>query len=345
MSNLKFSNAVNRIEQKCPPIWIMRQAGRYHRHYQELRKKHSFMELCKEPKLAAATALGPMEDFDFDVAILFSDLLFPLDALGMGLTYPEGKGPTLEWQLNNQSQSKLQDPLKNKGYMDFQKEALIETRKVIGADKSLIGFVGGFWTLFVYAMVGSHKNDLSLCVQSKELFKDFSQRLLPFIENNIQIQLDGGAEVVMVLDTAAGALSPELYNEYVIDDLKYLAERFKGKLGYYSRGMQKAHYEHELFRSEKSPLSGLGFDESWKLKESFALAKCGLVQGNFPNEYSKELDFDSFKKKVESYLTGVAALSSEERRGWVCGMSHGLLPQSQERNVRYFVEEVRRFFA
>jgi uroporphyrinogen decarboxylase len=90
MTNLLFRNALNRIPQATPPIWFMRQAGRYHSHYQALKKNYTFEELCKNPKLAAETALGPINDFDFDVSILFSDILFPLEALGMGLKYDPG---------------------------------------------------------------------------------------------------------------------------------------------------------------------------------------------------------------------------------------------------------------
>ena len=77
MSNTKFINALERKPQVCPPIWLMRQAGRYHDHYQSLKKDHTFEELCKNPNLAAETAMGPINEFDFDVAILFSDILFP----------------------------------------------------------------------------------------------------------------------------------------------------------------------------------------------------------------------------------------------------------------------------
>ena len=90
MSNLLFRNALKRVSQKTPPIWFMRQAGRYHTHYQNLKKNYSFEDLCKNPELAAQTALGPIEDFDFDVSILFSDILFPLEALGMSLKYNPG---------------------------------------------------------------------------------------------------------------------------------------------------------------------------------------------------------------------------------------------------------------
>ena len=90
IKNEKFSNALNHIPQKIPPIWFMRQAGRYHSHYQGLKQSHTFEELCKNPNLAAETALGPINDFDFDVAILFSDILFVLEALGMSLKYDPG---------------------------------------------------------------------------------------------------------------------------------------------------------------------------------------------------------------------------------------------------------------
>jgi len=101
VGSARFQSALARRSQSTPPIWLMRQAGRYHKHYQALREKYSFMDLCKRPELAAEVALGPVLDFDFDAAILFSDLLFPLDAVGIGLEYTEN-GPQLECQLNEQ---------------------------------------------------------------------------------------------------------------------------------------------------------------------------------------------------------------------------------------------------
>src|SRR3989475_12923461 len=87
VGSARFQNALARRSQSVPPIWLMRQAGRYHKHYQALRQKHSFMDLCKQPELAAEVALGPVLDFDFDSGILFTDLLFPLQGLGMGSAY------------------------------------------------------------------------------------------------------------------------------------------------------------------------------------------------------------------------------------------------------------------
>src|SRR5438477_10707239 len=106
IGSARFQNALARRAQTTPPVWLMRQAGRYHRHYQALRAKHSFMDLCKQPELAAEVALGPVLDFDFDASILFSDLLFSLEALGMGMEYTD-QGPRLEWKLDPNSVSAL----------------------------------------------------------------------------------------------------------------------------------------------------------------------------------------------------------------------------------------------
>src|SRR6266542_5062029 len=108
VGSTSFHNALARRGQATPPIWMMRQAGRYHSHYQALRQKYSFMDLCKQPELAAEVALGPVLDFDFDAAILFSDLLFPLEALGMELEYTE-RGPQLGWKLDQATLGKLRD--------------------------------------------------------------------------------------------------------------------------------------------------------------------------------------------------------------------------------------------
>src|SRR5262252_8372542 len=139
VGNARFQNALARRAQRTPPIWLMRQAGRYHRHYQALRAKHSFVDLCKQPELAAEVALGPVMDFGFDAAILFSDLLFPLEALGMGLEYTES-GPQLGWKLNPDSISRLRSVDDAWPQLLFQGDAMRATRERLSDDRSLIGF-------------------------------------------------------------------------------------------------------------------------------------------------------------------------------------------------------------
>jgi uroporphyrinogen decarboxylase len=197
----------------------MRQAGRYHKHYQALRAKHSFMDLCKQPELAAEVALGPVLDFGFDAAILFSDLLFPLAALGMGLEYKDS-GPQLSWKLNAQSISQLRDLDDAWPHLQFQGDAVRATRERLPNDRSLIGFVGGPWTLFVYAVEGTHKGSLSDSKKLLSLFPGFCKIIVPLLERNIQLQLDNGAEVVMIFDTAAGELAPGIFTAEIAPQLQ-----------------------------------------------------------------------------------------------------------------------------
>src|SRR6059058_354366 len=141
IGNERFQNALARRPQATPPIWLMRQAGRYHKHYQALRARHSFMDLCKQPELAAEVALGPVLDFGFDCAILFSDLLFPLEALGMGLEYTD-RGPRLGWKLDEESISQIRAVDDAWPHLQFQGQAVRATRERLPVDRSLIGFVG-----------------------------------------------------------------------------------------------------------------------------------------------------------------------------------------------------------
>jgi uroporphyrinogen-III decarboxylase len=223
IGNERFQNALARRPQRTPPIWLMRQAGRYHRHYQALRAKHSFVELCKQPELAAEVALAPVLDFDFDAAILFSDLLFPLEALGMGLEYTD-RGPRLEWQLNRSTISQLRSVAEAWTDLTFQGEAVRATRDRLPDDRSLIGFVGGPWTLFVYAVEGTHKGSLTAAKKLLPLFPHFCEMIVPLLQRSIKSQLEHGAEVVMIFDTAAGELAPDLFQAVVVPQLELLTE-------------------------------------------------------------------------------------------------------------------------
>jgi uroporphyrinogen decarboxylase len=343
--NSKFQNALKRNPQACPPIWFMRQAGRYHDHYQALRQKHSFMELCKNPDLAAQVALGPIQDFDFDVSILFSDLLFPLEALGMGLEYTE-QGPRLGFQLTEENFHKLTTTGADRGIsaLQFQKIAVQKTRALLPASKSLIGFVGGPWTLFVYAVEGGHAGAM---VQSKtrtELYRKFCEIMRPLLIQNIQLQLDGGAELVMIFDTAAGEVSPEFFQNQLQPDLEALVKAFPGRIGYYSKGTQSAHFNTSF---TQAPWAGFGVDHRWNLASELSakssMASRGFIQGNF-DQALLHLPSTEFKKTLDTWLKPFQALTPEQRAGWVCGLGHGVLPKTPMENVKYFVQRVREVF-
>src|SRR2546425_1061802 len=333
IGNARLQNALARRSQSTPPIWLMRQAGRYHKHYQALRAKYSFMDLCKRPELAAEVALGPVLDFDFDAAILFSDLLFPLEALGMGLEYAD-RGPQLEWRLNEQTISQLSSVEEAWPHLLFQGDAVRATRERLPSSRSLIGFVGGPWTLFVYAVEGSHKGSLVESKKLLSLFPRFCETLVPLLARNIELQLNGGAEVVMVFDTAAGELSPDIYEAEVVPQLRMLTANNASRVGYYSKGTQPAHLLDPLFT--EGGLAGVGVDSRWNMSEVLDLFPNGFVQGNFDQALLL-----CERKELKQHLTRhLEPLANQTRPGWICGLGHGVLPGTPEDNVRLFVDTV-----
>lgn len=318
----------------------MRQAGRYHSHYRGLREKYSFMDLCKVPELAAEVAMGPIREFDFDVSILFSDLLFPLEAMGMGLSYEPA--PTLGWHLDTNTLQQLRKPDDAMGALEFQAKAVQATRALLPKEKSLIGFVGGPWTLYVYAVEGGHQGSLAKAKAQPKLFIDFCEYLIPLLEKNIKLQLDAGAELVMLFDTAAGELSPTDFHTYVLPGLKRIANRFPKQLGYYSKGTNLKHLD-PIYK-ESLPFLGLGFDHRWDISDALRSTPYGFVQGNF-DQSLLFLDSVDFEDAMKRYFEPILKLSDQQRSPWVAGLGHGVLPQTPEKNVHILIETTRKLFS
>ena len=337
--NVKFKNALEGTPQKTPPIWFMRQAGRYHDHYQNLRLKHSFMDLCKQPELAAEVAFGPVAEFDFDVAILFSDLLFPLEALGMGLAYDPA--PALSFSLDEKSISRLVSVEEALPHLEFQKQAMKATRERLSKDKSLIGFVGGPWTLFAYAVEGGHKGHLEKAKNGVGLYQEFCAKMVPLLKKNIALQFDGGAEVVMIFDTAAGEISPLMYRQQVLPALAELSESFPGRLGYYSKGTTLDHVRPHL---DLLPWAGVGVDHRFFLPDLLKDSPQKFIQGNF-DQSLLFCDPSVFEKHLSAYLQSFKDLRPEERAHWVCGLGHGVLPKTPMKHVHRMIEAVRKEFS
>ncbi len=335
MANQRFINAIKLTEQNVPPIWFMRQAGRYHKHYQTLKKKYSFEELCKTPELAAEVALGPVEEFDFDIAILFSDILFILEALGMNLKF--NPGPIFEEELNKDNFQKYQNIEKAINFLEFQKKALKKTRDKLPEDKSIIGFVGGPWTILNYAMgkknlIGLNENTFSLIFLKKTL--------IPLIKKNIQLQIQGGAEVVMILDSALGNIGEKNFEIYYSLLKSEFSESKQDKIAYYAKGINNQLY-NKLIDLE---FSGLGCDSSINLQNLLKNNQNKFIQGNF-DENKMLFNRDDLKKELDIFCNQLLKLTSKERRGWICGLGHGINKNTNEENVHLFIKTIRERFA
>lgn len=336
----RFVRALAGERQDVPPVWCMRQAGRYQRSYQARRRKYSFDQLCREPHLAAGVALDPIHEFDFDAAILFSDLLFPLDALGLPVSYDDG-GPQLLRRLDGTNIARLRSVEKAMAGLAFQAEAVALTRAQLPPSKGLIGFVGGPWTLFVYAVEGTHAGSLIRAKSSMRLYRAFARVMVPLLERAARAQLEAGADVVMVFDTAAGELSPDAFRRYLAPDLRRLSRKLPGQLGYFARSIQPAHLGG-MGTNEIGEWLGLGVDWRWNISDVLtARGRKGFVQGNFDPSLL-HLTGRDLARALEEFLAPLAELTPAQRRGWICGLGHGVLPGTPETSVRDFVRTVRR---
>ena len=345
MTETLLTAALNRRNAGRPPVWMMLQAGRYHSHYQSLKRHNDFLRLCKDPQLAAEVAMGPVHDFNFDAAILFSDLLFPLEAMGMGLTYDPG--PKLAFHIRTLLDvEKLTGGAHRAEFMQFQADAVKLTRARLRRDKGLIGFVGGPFTLYVYAAAGSHeKAHEALAGLGNGVYDAFNSRLLDLLAENMAMQSRAGAEVVALFDTAAGEIDAATYGARVVPVLADLLARFRQRdpqtpVIYYSRGTGPAHWD--LLAG--LPFQCLGVD--WRHDITEVLKQYGerwAIQGNVDPEWL-HLPLPELENRLREYFGEVRALPAALRRGWISGLGHGILQRTPEASVRRFVSLQREIF-
>jgi uroporphyrinogen decarboxylase len=190
---------------------------------------------------------------------------------------------------------------------------------------------------------GGHKGGLEGAKKSLPIFKRFCEVLLPLLKENIRLQLEGGAEIVMLFDTAAGELSPAVYREHVVPQVAKLAQMYPKRLGYYAKGVQQAHLREPIFTDNKL-FAGLGFDHRWDITDSLRDYKVGFVQGNFDQSLLFQAPSE-FRIQALKYLEAIKKLPVEARAGWISGLGHGVLPQTPEENVRGLIKLVREVMA
>ncbi|PIZ31811.1 MAG: uroporphyrinogen decarboxylase [Alphaproteobacteria bacterium CG_4_10_14_0_8_um_filter_53_9] len=345
----RLAAALNKVNEGPPPVWMMRQAGRYHSHYQNIRQNHGFVEICKTPALAAEVAIGPMEDFGFDAAILFSDILFPLDVLGQPLTF--SPGPQFSFLLKTKEDiARLSPPAEGAKVFEFQAEALRLTRARLGEDKGLIGFVGAPLTLFVFGVMGSHKHGIEDAITglTDGRLEMFMEKMIPLLAGNMVLQAQAlhpqKLEMLTLFDSCAGDIPGDLYKDIYLPYLQKVLALFRDECPdtpvlYYGKGLG----ENSLALLEDMPIQALGIDQDQDMPAMFArFGTRFALQGNF-NPVALTWDEDVFEKEAQAFFHRMGQVPKALRKGWVCGLGHGVTPQAKEANVRRFVQIAQSF--
>lgn len=325
MKDKLFTNALNRVEQPCPPIWMMRQAGRYQPSYMAMKESWSFEQMCKLPRLASQTAMLPINEFDFDVAILFSDILFHLEGLGLPLKFDPG--PKFEWNLDEDNWVDYKDIAQATKFLKFQKQAIEITRESLNRYKSLVGFVGGPWTILNYAI-----GDEEVSLEFKHMYLE--KVIIPLLSHSIKEQLDAGADAVMIFDSGLHNINKTFFDKEYCVMLKKLADI--GNTAYYSRTLPY----NSLNKVIDCNFAGIGVDSTVDLNKTLKKVNNGFVQGNF-DEKLLLLDSPSILEyEIKKWLDTI-----EDTTGWVCGLGHGIIKTTPTKNVRLFIDTVRTHFS
>lgn len=337
--NDTFLKACRGEKTSYTPVWLMRQAGRYLPEYQKVRAKVDFLTLCKTPELAAEVTIQPIEILNADVAILFSDILIPIEPMGMKLEFSESKGPILYDPIRNDvGVSKLRT-IKAQEDVPFVMEAvkiLVNALKV-----PLIGFSGAPFTLATYMVEGgSSKNFVNtkkMMYQAPELYGKLMDKITDTVINYLQAQVDAGVHAIQVFDSWAGILSPYDFEQFALPYVQKIIATFKGRLPV----IYFAFNGSAMLKSVKrSGADVLGLD--WRITMQDALGDLGTdvaVQGNLDPVTlfgTKEL----IKDRVAKILEGARGA-----KGHVFNLGHGILPETPVDNAVAMVRMVHELSA
>jgi uroporphyrinogen decarboxylase len=281
--------------------------------------------MCKLPQVAAKVAMLPINQFDFDIAILFSDILFPIEGLGVPLKF--NPGPKFEWLITEENYKDHIDVDAAIKHMEFQSRAITATLEALPKKKSLIGFVGGPWTLLNYA-TGKQKTSTKFKVEY------LHKVLVPLLNRNIHLQLAAGAEKVMILDSGVGNMSEKFFK----DHYKELLQPMVGDhVGYYTQHLNPKCMPSLL----KMGWKGIGVDSTVDISKTMNKYKDGFVQGNF-DEQLLLLPYLECKEQIRLFLS---KMDTVDRTGWVCGLGHGINKLTPEAHVELFVDMVRSHYS
>ena len=215
----RFLRACQRLPVDRTPVWFMRQAGRYMAEYRELRQKHSLLEICKQPELAAQVTLQPIERLGVDAAILFADILLPLIPMGAQLEFVEGRGPVIANPVRSKADLTRLRPVNVEAQLDYVMEALRIVRPMLPDGVALIGFAGAPFTVGSYLIEGGptrkFERTKSLMYSDPQSWHALMERLAGTLSDYLVAQIEAGAQAVQIFDSWVGALGPADYVEYV----------------------------------------------------------------------------------------------------------------------------------
>ena len=331
-------NVLKKRRVKNPPIWIMRQAGRYLPEFRKLKKKaKGFINMVYTPKIASEITLQPIKRFGFDAAIIFSDILTIPDALGQELTYEEGKGPKLKKMSIDEMISTF--PVNNnKEKLHQVYKAIKETKSRLNKETALIGFVGAPLTISFFMLDSKKEKKYKKILFFLKKNKKKAKALFNILENEIVNhsigQIKAGAQIIQIFDTWANVAKGKDLKMFSIDPIKRICTKIKKKVKktfiiIFPRNVGRA-YINYIYKD----VDCISVGEDVTKKEINEIQKKKIIQGNL----SPETLFNGGKKlEIETKKI----LNNFSKKPFIFNLSHGIMPKTPIKNVEKVIEIVR----
>ncbi len=335
----RFLDACRRRPTDVRPVWFMRQAGRYMKQYREIRAKNSILEICKRADLAAQVTLQPIEALDVDAAIVFADLLLPVEPMGLKLKFVAGEGPQIDNPVRTSNDVDSLS-ISNTDDLGYVGEAIQLVTRALAGRVPVIGFVGAPFTMASYMIEGGpSKNFVAtkrLMYHDETLWRRLMGKLVDVLGPYALMQVGQGARAIQVFDSWVGALGPDDYVRYVAPYSRALIERIR------SSGVPVIHFGTGAagFFKELHAAGGDVMGVDWRVNIDQAwmdISYRSAVQGNLdPTALFAPLP--ELKTKVTELLRRTGT-----RPGHIFNLGHGILPETPVENVKAVVDIVRNF--
>ena len=347
LNNDRFLKALMRQPVDRTPVWMMRQAGRYLPEYRATRAQAGdFMSLCKNTELACEVTLQPLERYELDAAILFSDILTITDAMGLGLYFEEGEGPKFRKPVRTEADIEQLKVVDTASDLSYVTDAVTMIRRELQGRVPLIGFSGSPWTLATYMVEGQSSRDFAraktMLYTQPELMHQLLDKLALSVIDYLNAQIVAGAQVVQIFDTWGGALSHAAYQEF---SLAYMQKIVSGLIKQADgRDVPVILFTKGgglwLEAMADTGCQGLGLD--WTMDIGVAKARVGdrvALQGNMDPAVLRA-DPVTIEREVQRILA-----SFGQGSGHIFNLGHGITPDIDPEHAKVFIEAVHKFSA
>ncbi len=339
MGNETFLKACRGEATDYTPVWLMRQAGRYMKEYMAIKEKHSFLEMCRTPELACEVTMQPINAFELDAAIIFADILLPLEGMGIKLEFAKNMGPVITNPVRSRADIDAIRIINPEEDVPYLLEAIKLVKKELNGKVPLIGFAGAPFTLASYIIEGGgSKNYIhakSLMFSDPEYWHKLLSKITELTGLYLNAQIDAGAQVVQIFDSWAGCLGPDDYKEFVLPYTKKVIDSVNGRVPVINFSTSTGTYL-EILKEAGGDVMGV----DWKVRLDEAWERIGYdkgIQGNLdPTTLFGPVP--EMKKRVKEILG-----QANGRPGHIFNLGHGIILGTPVDNVRALVDAVHEY--